>query len=806
MLGKEKSSKKFMGVLKEMKKQETNIFLIENLEDLNCNFNLYKVRGLHPKSEDYHKNKQLLINILRSKTHTPIQPYKSDKGFLIAQLAGYKDLPESETLVRDFVKIEKLDIRNEFRFDSLTAETAPLAKKFLEWEMQHKFYSNNALWQPSPGFPYYNKNPDISISKKSKKVDVYNGFTSRVILLQGNKLGICVDVTNKYIAREYLPTEIDRNFFNRSCRGNKCLYEYGKIWYEFKIQSLNDLKANEFRLPGGSNLFEDVHNKAGKYKTPSLLALPNDCSVVTYYNTRDEARHAPSGLCKLTYGTNNPEVKKLHKYTIKPPHKRRNEINFIINNYFKDLEFSQKGISLSNTPYLIPSRYFNFPDLKFGNKKRLSTKNRTNSIRTTIEEYGRKKRELLYSEDAGLYNKEKILDRQYILLPKSISKTYGPQFINDIKLMFQRLYTHDSDLIYSPDVLYYNDSVQKNVYRLGQEIIKTVEENQIPFGFGLVMIPIIKSKYSSKEDELANLVMKELRDRDLYVSVIHTRILKDSYNIHTDSNGKLNCKIISDNKMLKKYKGYLQNVILNKILITNNYKPFILGTLLSADLIIGIDVKNETAGFTAINKTSDIIFFDNSQSQNKEQLGKNEVRSKIYQIINNEKDFHNIENIVIHRQGKIFPPEKEGINLALKQLAEKDIISPNFNCTFVELRTTSRIPYRQFFIKTNASNYGESVYNPRIGSYFILSDEEGYLCNTGFPYYHKGTTNPLHILKEGPLNINLVLKDVFYTSNLTWTKIDYCSRLPITVKLNDIRLREIAGEYDQDALIYEIEV
>ena len=77
-----------MGVLKKMNMQETNIFLIENLEDLNCRYNLYKIRGLHPNSEEYYRNKQLLINILRSKTQTPIQPYKSDKGFVIAQLTG----------------------------------------------------------------------------------------------------------------------------------------------------------------------------------------------------------------------------------------------------------------------------------------------------------------------------------------------------------------------------------------------------------------------------------------------------------------------------------------------------------------------------------------------------------------------------------------------------------------------------------------------------------------------------------------------------------------------------------------------
>src|SRR6516162_997920 len=41
--------------------------------------------------------------------------------------------------------------------------------------------------------------------------------------------------------------------------------------------------------------------------------------------------------------------------------------------------------------------------------------------------------------------------------------------------------------------------------------------------------------------------------------------------------------------------GYLQNVALNKILLTNNFWPFVLATPLHADLTIGIDVKNQTA-------------------------------------------------------------------------------------------------------------------------------------------------------------------------------------------------------------------
>lgn len=91
----------------------------------------------------------------------------------------------------------------------------------------------------------------------------------------------------------------------------------------------------------------------------------------------------------------------------------------------------------------------------------------------------------------------------------------------------------------------------------------------------------------------------------------------------------------------------------------------------------------------------------------------------------------------------------------------------------------------------------------RIGTYKIISNREAFICNTGPPFKYRGTTKPLHILKEGPMPIETVLEDVFYLACLTWTKIDDCSRLPISIKMNDIRLREIAGEYSADALKFD---
>ena len=44
-----------------------------------------------------------------------------------------------------------------------------------------------------------------------------------------------------------------------------------------------------------------------------------------------------------------------------------------------------------------------------------------------------------------------------------------------------------------------------------------------------------------------------------------------------------------------------------------------------------------------------------------------------------------------------------------------------------------------------------------------------------------------------------IIQDIFFLANLTWTKIDDCSRDPLTIKMADIKLREVAGYYDADA-------
>lgn len=786
-----------------MSQIETNIFEIENLDELSCKYRLYRVKGLDPDSEDFEKNVRILVDSLsrRKDEQSPCEPVYINGKVFIAQPDGYPELPNETNLVRTTVKLEKIAELKELDFKSLNSTTSKLAIRFLQFALQTPLYNNPKLWQPQAGHPFFHKAPDKNFRGLSKDIDLFRGFTFRIIAFGDGKLGVCVDTTSKYISRYYLPTDIERDEFRKKYRDYNCLYEYGNRWYEIKLSGMNDLKANEVLLPDGKTLFEHVHEHAGSRKSPTLCSLPKDCSVLFYKNSRNEQRNVPSGLCRLTFGTQHESIKYHHSKTIKFPDKRYGEIQFIVDAYLRDLKFGEIKIKFSKKPLSIEEQKILVPDLEFGKNKVLSVRRTPGTVYSTLKDFGKNKKSLMYTEDAGIYSK-KPFDKQYVFLPHSVLDTFGNKFVENLKEEAEKIFSHDSEIYYDPTVIGYDDSVQRSAYQLGNQILKTIEQLNLNPGFGVVMIPNIPSTHVRKEDILENLLMKKLREKGIYVSIIHTSVAQDSFE-DTSNEEQSNWSLVSDYKQRGIYKGYVHNVVLNKILLLNNYWPFVLKTQLNADLIIGIDVKHRTAGFTLVYKNGSNIRFEHCESKQKEQLSRNQMKTKLLEIMRPEDVLppQEIKKVVIHRDGMFFKAEVTGIKQAFNILAREGLVHKDVQCTFVDIRKTSRVPLRMFKIVKQIGQQEEKVYNPYLGTYIPITENEYFICTTGYPFRHKGTSKPLHIIKvEGDMPTQEIMEDVFYLSNLTWTKIDDCSRYPLTIKMTDMRLREFAGEFDKDAL------
>ena len=239
-----------------MSKIESNVYLIENLEELNCDYILYKVVNLSQDLYDYDKNVQTLTNKMTRYSKAPCVAIKIKGELFLAHPLGAKQLPEKVELVRSVVNLVRKNDVHRLRFDQLNGETSELATSFLYSIIRNKLRNNRLLWQPATGGSFFFKRPDDFFRDKIRNIDVYQGFSARPILLSDYKIGICVDVHSKYIAKHTLPTDIDRESFPQY-QGLRCLYEYGNRWYEININGIQDLNVSQLELSiDGKTLFD----------------------------------------------------------------------------------------------------------------------------------------------------------------------------------------------------------------------------------------------------------------------------------------------------------------------------------------------------------------------------------------------------------------------------------------------------------------------------------------------------------------------------------------------------------------------
>jgi hypothetical protein len=779
-----------------------NIFVIENQDKIKIRYRLYKIQGLVPDSEDHDKNTQLLRDRVSRMTKSPCVILREGDTSLIAQPIGYPDLPNKVSLVRANVIIEPTGIEKELDYGKLTASDEPLAVRFLQFYLDGQLGDIVGLWRPSAGQPVFQKDPDPKF--RSYEVVMYRGFKMRLVLLPDNRIGVCVDTARKYASKYYLPPKITPAEFNRKYKERNCIYEYGHRWYEIRLEGISGLDVSKEPMPDGTSLYDHLQSRIKGYKPRALFTLPKDCTVLTYQTGLGETRRVASALCRLTFGTKHPEVSEHHWKAIMPPHIGRQEIQFVVQKYLNGWKFQGIPIQLSDKMVEIECGVMDPPELEFGGGKVLSVRGNSSEIRTTLEELGSSKRRLLHSTDAGFFVK-KQLDRQYLILPKSMYETFGRKYVEDLKSNFRALYSPDGKVEYDPIIITYNDSAGQSIYTLGNEIIESAVKSISGLfysGYGMVVIPRINPGRPGKEDELANLVMREFRKRGIYVSIAHTDVPSKSYVLVESGEGQGSWQITNDEKQAKKFKGYLENVVLNKILLLNGCWPFVLARPLNTDLVVGLDVKNNTAGFMLVFKDGKTFSFTTSDSDEKERLSRGHVATKLYKILKAEleNEPREIRDITIHRDGILYEGERRGIREALDKLANEGLIREDHSCNFVEIKKSSRVPVRLFDTVTPQGSMQELTQNPRFGTYLILHNV-AFLCTTGRPFKYHGTTKPLQVRKvEGSMDIKLIIEDIFALANLTWTKPNYCSRLPITIKMTDIRLREFGAEYDEEKL------
>lgn len=774
---------------------ETNVFPIINLTELSAGYRLYRIRGLRAEHDEFFQNQQALIRKLSYRLRSPVTIVTRGGEPHVAIREDAQEPPSPVSLVRATAYLDRVPGTMTLDVAQRSPETDAICLRFLQFILQEPLHQDSRLWQPSSGRPFFFKDA----CHQQRGVAQYRGFAIRVMLTPDGGIGLCVDVKHAFGSEAPLPVHLSRREFRR-WQGQHCIYRMGHQWYDIRLMELSDLTAEEELIPrDGLNLplLDWITAESRKPIPPDLAKLPSDAAVLYYRNNQDERRAAPAGLCYPVVSTDDSRARSLQRQTILPPHERRHLIQSFVADHLQRLRFGGVQLRLADQPLRVRPQIFQVPDLAFGADRVLSVRGTTGAQHVGLDQLGRTRLALLRDKSVGFYA-QSPLDRQYLILPQTVANSWGAALQLDLARAVDDLYPQEVG--YSPVLVTYDDRAPHTVVRQGQAVLRAVQEQCKKPGYAVVMIHHTDDRRRRSEDQLAALVLRELRDKfDLPSAVIHSAMGEESYILQNGRNGQSQYQVRADQR--GRFDGYVRNIALNKVLLTNERWPFVLATPLHADVIIGVDVKQNTAGFTVVGKQGSQVRTLSRRSRQREMLLSEQVTTDLMEVLRAESQFEELQTIVLHRDGRIWPCEREGARRAVERLKSVGVLPADATLTMLELSKTSPASLRLFEVTTQ--NGRAWVENPEVGTYHLAETSEAYLCATGRAFRRPGTVNPLHVRHvEGPLPFLHCLEDLYALTTLAWTRPEDCTRDPITIKLNDRRLGEEAGDYDSDALSF----
>lgn len=766
-----------------------NIFPISNLDTLSIAYKLYAIKGLRTERAEYFSNRSQLQRAVSRRLRAPAVIFERDQVPYLALPADADD-PPSTMVVRGQVAFEReaqdleLDVRLRTREDRM------IATRFLQFTIQSFLFGRSELWQPSAGRPFFEKDP----TEVSDGICRHGGFVARPIVSQG-KLGITVDIRSCYVRSDPLPANLSREEFTRLWEGRRFVYHYGPSWYEIEAVHLSDFTVSESIIsnPSGT-LTLDAYLK-GLFPREIAHLDPN-AGVILYRNPQGEERAAPAPLCYAVYGTEAPDVSRMHGRSIPSPSHRQEAIVQYANRYLRTIPFNGHELAVDAELSAYPTTVFQMPDFRFGHATTLSVRGTAEARVTDLEKLGADRLQMLRDPSAGFFESD-ALYRQYCVFPKSAWESYGQRLISDLRRAVRSLFPEGN---YDPEVVVYDDTGPRKTVPQGKALIEAFEG--LRSGYAVVMIHPVEGRKIREEDPLEALVHHELRKRDVRAAVIHSEVPSASYRAIRTATG---VSYEPKNEANRRLNGYLRNVAINKVLLTSQRLPFVLGTRLHADLVIGLDVKYSTAGLVVVDAFGGNFETTIWESTQRERLHEEYVRTSMLDAAHKVMDRLDYlpKRISLHRDGRVFRSELEGARAALETLREEGLVDEDATLTVVEISKSSPAPVRIF-----EESPSRSIANPVIGTYLITDESDGYICTTGYPLFRqpKGTVRPLHVrLAYGGEPLQDCMEDVFFLSSLTWTRPEGCMRNPVTIQLLDRVLFEQAGEYDEDELAYSEE-
>lgn len=778
-----------------MRNHTLNLYKITNLSDLDFSYKLveFDLPSVDGKDELYNKQLQKIAQKVSSATGGPAAILKRGGKMYIA-IPADRTLREMKVDVMPFnVSVKMLADVYHIQSSSITADNIDVVQKFLEFEIRRQLTNNNQLWKLNTS-QFFLKKPVYS--NEESNIEIYGGFTHKLVRLADGNFYICLDLTSKYIDKYYLShyvNEANANTVGARFRGRRFLYLNGDDWYTTEVVGFGKkIKEHEFSFDGKThNVFDYISNKTNNHQFNAVsLMKPTDVTMLYKYPGRSmEPHNGASSLAKMLYSTNDNEVKALHRYSIKDPSRRFDAIGKNISRYFQDITFNRKPLNISASPVVEQVRNFPMPELKYNNDRILKVGHYSTGASAPLREFGSERKQ--YIIENGVLNKSSF-DEQFLIVPDYLNKELVEAFKKNAEWQIKKL----APTFVSFKVIRYK--VRENqaaTYQI-QEIEKVLQQQNALSGFALFILPDV-SFDSRRHIKNFHDCLKSKFYPGLKVQCVSASKIKSFFMPFTSNGSRvMEYKVPEDKK--PRFRSYLFNLVMEHLIVNRKW-AFALSKNLHYDIYIGVDVHERYAGFTFFFKNGEHIFFFPEQvaKKNKSQRAEKLKAGLLYKMIYEKlklfipKYAANPNGIVIVRDGRSFGEEEKALSSVIESLASDGIVNKaTLKSGVIDLHKQSAVPLR---VASQTNSYN-NLENPIAGAYKLFDTKEGFIYNTGFPFPIPGTAKPLHLsLKAGDVEFLKVMEDVFCQSMMAFSAPDRSNSLPVTIKLIDTLLEPLAA-------------
>lgn len=767
---------------KNKRELAATLFPIDGLSDTTYEFRILKVRERIPEDNRQPIRLQNWADRLwRRDLRCPVFP-TNRFGYPAFIVPENDSLPVGESIeIHDVPDLtyhiditeETMDINIEEAIDS----ERELICKMLERQFTDKLRSMKEIFWKDQWTLFYFQKP-VNSSVDSDIVNAYRGYKFGVVFVEGRGPHLAVDVRTRYVGRKSLSKcsiddrranllrhlDLDLRYKDRA----RFLRDNGTVKFPCKYTGPTEEMVCQRTIDDSGKTVLDYYQE----NYPELNVESDDPVVFT--KDREDKQDLPVPSSRL-FPIFTTEYEGVSKCTVQPqmtPDERFSEIQGFLE-YLRGIRYGDTPLTVSDEILIDERTVYIPPNLEFGNGHILqpfqngSVPIWSESFDSNIVRWNSKKLPALY-EHGPCHNEH--LPGIVLLYPQSIRRQIREKFLEELRREI-KLQTGQDILI-----------LQQQPYQIGKDE---------RMGGSLRMLATkIQSTVS----------------RCLAVVILWNKFHKDIHGILKETFRGTPSQFVWERTILNICNQYnpqrgnsrLRNLALG-VITEAGVKPWVLAEPLHHDLHIGIDLLYGQIGYHFLYGTGGRIIetdFGKAIERGRfhEAIKKPELRYRLVKSIKSiVEQGHDIQSIVIHRDGRWWKSEHAGLEEALRRLKSDGTLPHDVCCGVVEVRK-NHMPIRLF---TSIRGTEPFFRNPLPGTYFVLDSNRVLLTTTGRPgaWDEPGGRTASTLLLEvvdviGDIDIEKVAEDAYRLTQLNWNAPNIDISLPVTIRWTDDALRE----------------